>query len=490
MMIISLFTVRVIFNVLGSEDYGIQNVVAGFVTMFAFVTGSVSTTISRFLSLGLSKKNQEEVQKVFSTSLVLLIIIACALIFFIELIGVPLLNFKMTIPEGRIIAANYVLQFSIITLFFSTISICYDSLIISYEKMSAYAYIGIIDAVLKLLVAYSLYISSFDKLILYSFLLSFQSILLRFIYAFYCRRNIPSIKFSLSFDKATFKKIVGLTGWDFLGAASMLLKNNAVDVVMNIFLGPVINAAKAIANQINSAVSKFSLGFLTAIRPQIFKAYGMGDMKYLQELVVNGTRVSAYLLLLPSIPIMFYADFIINVWLGSVPAHSSSFLSLILILAICDGSLVYCHNAALLAVGRIRDVQIITGFLQLSNIPLSYLFLYYGNPPEVTLIIAICISQICTFIRVYFLKKYIGYSIKIFFKEVYVKIHIVFFVSLLPIYILKNSFELSWYSFILVFISSALSTGIIILYLGCKGSERLLIKSKLKVFISKISNRT
>ena len=340
-LIVSLFTVRIIFSNLGASDYGIQNVVSGFVSMFTFVTGSLSVTFSRFYAIEIGRGNIDKLKDLFSNSVIIMTVLSVVLFLIIEVIGVPFLNYKMNIPDGRMYAANWVFQLSILTLCVQLFTIIYDALIISYERMSVYAYISIFDVILKLLIAYLIQISPSDKLVTYAFLLLIQNFVVFWIYRIYCNRRVLHLKVTWSVDKGVVRELLALTGWDLFGSSSFILKNYGSNLILNIFFGTIVNASRGIAMQINVAITKFSGGFLTALRPQILKSYALKDYDRLFLLVDNGTRFSSYLLLILSIPIMIESHYIINLWLGNVPDHCASFVVLILILSLSEGCLLY-----------------------------------------------------------------------------------------------------------------------------------------------------
>lgn len=482
-LFVSLFTVRITFQCLGVEDYGVQNVVSGFVSMFSFVTGSLSVVISRFMSIEIEKKNFSILSNIYSSSIIVLIIIATLIAFVVEAIGIPFLNYKMNIPADRIFAANYVLQFSILTLFLNLISVPFDALIISHEKMSAYAYIGLIDCGLKLLIVYLLYFSNFDKLILYSTLLFIEALIIRIIYSFYCKKAFNGCEFKFKINKDLIKDILIISGWDLWGSSAYILKNYGTNIIINLFCGVSVNAARGIAAQVNTAVTRFSGGFLTAIRPQITKAYTQEDKELFFSLINNGTKFSSFLITIFAIPLIFESHYILTLWLGEIPQYTESFVALMLILSISDGTLIYSHNTALLATGKVKTVQTITGILQLTNLPISYYLLRIGFSPISTLVIAILISQICCFTRVIILNKITGYSIRKFILEVYLKIIMIGLISACIPILITHLMEESLLRLIVTCLTTLIGTGIIILYLGCSINERkrilLFIKTKI-----------
>lgn len=475
-MLVSLYTTRVILKNLGVDNYGIYNVVSSFVTMFSFVSSSLSVTISRFISIELAQSNFDNLRKVYSSSVITLGIIAIAMVFIVELIGVPFLNLKMNIPTDRLYAANWVLQFSIITLLLNIVSIVFDAVIISYEKMSIYAYISIIDVILKLLVAYFISIATGDKLIVYSFLLMLQTIILRLVYGIYCTRKFEHCKLDFRFNRTLVKHITTLSGWDVLGSASNIIKSSGTNIIMNLFLGPVVNAANGIALQVRSALWNFSGGFLTALRPQIVKAYSTSETNYLFELVNRGTKFSSYLFILLAIPIIIEINYILELWLSDVPQYTSGFLVLVIILTLGEGTLAYASNAAMMATGRIKLNQIIAAIFQILNLPIAYIVLRKGLSPLWVYVVAICIANFLCVIRTKILNNLIGYSISDFYRNVYFPIYIVFIISFAVPYLFHFIMEAGLLRLIIVGFTSLLWSSIVIFIIGCNKKERAMIK--------------
>lgn len=480
LMIISLYSVRVVLSALGVEDYGIQNVVAGFVTMFSFVTGSLSVAISRFLSLEIGSGNDVRLRAVFSSSLQIMVLVSAVIFLLVETVGVWFVNEKMVLSPPRLIAAHWVLQFSALTLVVSLLSVPFDALIISYEKMSAFAFISIFSGVLKLIIAFSIIISPIDKLIFYALLLFLQALIIRCCYGIYCARNFKKVKYEHRFDKSLSKEILSLAGWDLWGSASFVIKNYGVNLVLNLFYGPIVNAARGIALQVNTAVTQFSGGFLTALRPQIIKEYAYGNREALWQMVDSGTKFAIFLLLVISMPLMLECEFVLSLWLGSVPEHTVRFVLLFIILSICEGAMIYTQNAALMANGNIKKCQLITGAIQLLNVPLSYLLLWLDFSPESTIILAIVIANICCFIRSFILSSLTGYSTRRFFTNVYLRVIFVAIIIVLPLWGIRNLMSDGWIRFAVITIASVLWSLVIVYAIGCSYTERHFLTQKIK----------
>ena len=486
-MLVSLYTSRVVLNTLGVEDYGIYNVVGGFVAMFLLISGSLSASVSRFLTFELGKGDMERLKETFSTSLLIHLALAAIVFLLAESIGVWFLNAQMTIPSDRLNAANWVFQASIVSFMFGLCSVPYNASITSHECMSAFAYIGILDVVLRLLIvlfiAYSPF--NFDRLIVYSLLLVAVSMSLQCIYLWYCWKNFEECRFKLRFNKFYWKEISAFAGWNFIGATSGLLKDQGVNILLNLFLGPVVNAARGISMSVNAAVSGFASNFMAAINPQITKSYASGDRVYMFSLVERGARFSFYIILLFALPIIFEADFILTLWLKHYPDHTVNFVRLILFLSLCE----VLSNTLItlqLATGKIRNYQLAVGGMQLMNFPVSYICLKVGLLPESTLIVAILISLSCLCLRLVFLRSMVGLSVKRYLRNVCCNVWFVLIIaSILPFMLYLNLQE-GWLRFLIIAAVSLACVSLAVYFIGCNTTERrfilnrvLLVKTKL-----------
>ena len=478
-MLVSFYTSRVILNALGVEDYGIQNVVGGFVSMFSLISVSLSSSVGRFLTFELGKGDYESLKKVFSTSVLIHIVLAIVVFVLSETVGVWFVNNKMVIPESRLYAANWVFQASILSFMFGLLSVPYNALIVAHERMSAFAYIGILEIVLRLavvlFVAYCPF--DFDKLIIYSVLLTALGILMRFIYVSYCRRNFSEGELHFNVDKHCLKEMGAFAGWNFIGCSALLLKNQGVDILLNLYFGPVVNAARGIAGTVNGAVSSFSGNFMTALNPQITKSYAAEEKEYSFSLVERGSRFSFFIMFMFALPIFLEADFVLTIWLKQYPEHTVSFVRLILAQSLCDiisNTLITLQSAT----GKIRNYQLAIGGMLLLNFPLSYICLKIGCPPDSVLVVAIFVSILCMILRLLFLRYTVKLSLRGFLSNVCGRIIVVVIASsILPI-VIHSNMDYGWLRLIVVGVTSILSSSIIILFLGCTKVERsFIIKS-------------
>lgn len=485
MMAVSLYTSRVVLNALGVEDFGIYNVVGGVVAMFSMLSGSLSSAITRFITYELGTGNQENLKKIFSSSVTIQIGLAVLIIVLAEAVGVWFLNVKMNIPDARMAAANWVFQFSILTFAINLVSVPYNATIIAHERMSAFAYISILEAIGKLAIAFLIVISPIDKLIFYAILMCAVALVIRFAYGIYCKKHFEECTYHFIFDKELLKRMFGFAGWNFIGATSAVLRDQGGNVVINLFCGPAANAARGIAFQVNTAISGFVTNFMTALNPQITKSYAAGDRKYMMTLIFQGARLSFYMLLLLSLPVLIDTHYILGLWLKIVPDHAVLFVQLVLVFAMSE-SISNPLITAMLATGHIRNYQLVVGGLQMMNLPVSYILLRMGMFPEVVIVVAIVISQCCLAARLLMLRGMIGLSVRKYMKKVYINVLVVAVIAAIFPFLLAISLDESFLNFILLCFVALICTGITIYYVGCDKTERQFVLNKLHTIIDKI----
>ena len=482
LMVVSLYTSRVVLNTLGAEDYGIYNVVGGFVAIFCILTNALSNAISRFITF--STENPDNIKKndIFCTSINLMVIASVFFIACAEIIGTFFLNRYMQIPPSRLFAANIVLQLSIFSFAINLISIPYNAVIIAYEKMSAFAYISIFEAIAKLLSAITLTIIGFDKLISWAICLFFISVIVRMTYQIYCKKQFPECQYHFALKKRLIASIGNFTGWTLLGETAGILKNEGVNVVFNIYFGPIINAAYGIAIQVTNTINQFVLGFITAVNPQIIKTYAKKEIMTSYKLVLTSTRLSFFLLFIIAIPIIAETEFILKIWLKNIPQYSIIFVQLTIVLALID-SISYPLITLQRATGKIKYYQIVCGTIHLCNFPIAWLLLKTGSSPQAVFKAAIIIAIVNTFVRLFMTKRCVDIKIKSFLIDVILRLSIISLSTSSIIYLLKKA--ISSHEILLIIISIMVTFAIIIT-LGIKKEEKTwaieLIKEKRKFF--------
>lgn len=488
MMLIGLYTSRINLQSLGVEDFGIYNVVGGIVVMFSIINGSITASISRFLTFEIGTGNMEKLKKVFSTSVTIQIGISLLILLLAETIGLWFLNHKMVIPDSRMPAANWVYQFSIITFILNLISMPYNACIVAHEKMSAFAWITIYDAIAKLLIAWLTFIAPMDKLIFFSGFIVLIAFTQRMIYTSYCLHNFEECHYKFTIDKELLKHMSGFAGWNFIGASSAILRDTGGNIIINLFCGPAVNAARAIANRINTAVLGFANSFMTAINPQITKSYASGEYEKMMGAIYEGAKFSFFLLLLLGLPVIMESEYIIHLWLGQVPEHTVLFVQLTILYAMSE-SISNPLVTAMLATGKIKNYQIVVGGLQMLNLPISYICLRLGCIPESVVIVAIILSQCCFAARIYMLRAMINLNAIDYVKKVYLRILSTLIITFILPVIVKYYMDDSLLSFFTILSISFISACINILYVGCNDKERSFIYSNISNIKNKIIRR-
>lgn len=487
-MLVSLYTSRVVLQALGVEDYGIYNVVGGVVAMFSMISSSLSSSVSRFLTFELGKGNLEGLKRVFSTSLSIQAALALIIVLLSETVGLWFLNTHMTIPANRLYAANWVFHASVFTFVINLLSVPFSASIVSHERMSAFAYIGILDVILRLLIV--LYIAysglEFDRLIVYALLLVGVVCVMQTIYWRYCTRYFEECRFRLGFDSSYWKDMSSFAGWNFIGCTAKLLKDQGVNILLNLFTGPVINAARGIANTVNNVMTSFANNFMIALNPQITKSYAAGDYKYMFSLVERGSRFSYYILLLFALPMLFEADFVLTLWLGYYPEHTLNFVRLILIVTMCD----ILSNTLInlqVATGRIRNYQLVVGGMLLMNFPLSYFCLKMGFSPESTVVVALVVAILCLLLRLLFLRKMVGLSMRRYLHKVCGNVLSVTVIAAVVPTLLFLQMPDGLVRFLLMCVLTTLCSTLTIYFIGCSRNERDFIKNRIVLVRQKFS---
>ena len=485
MMFVTLFTSRVVLDKLGVTDYGIYNVVGGALAMSGFLNSSMSNAVQRYLSFEIGKNNEAGVNRIFNVSLFAHVGIAVFVFVVMEIVGVWYLNTHMNIPAERMDAANWVLQCSIFTTLFTIVQVPYNAIIISKEQMGIYAYISILEVVLKLLVVYMLAIGNFDKLKLYSVLIMVVTIGIVMIYRFYCTRKYKEAKFKFIKDWNLLKQIVGFASWNMLGELAWVFTGQGVNIILNSFFGPVVNAARGLAEQVNGAVNRFVANFQTAVNPQLIKNYASDQLGEMKTLLFRSTRFSYYLLLALSLPIILKMDFILHLWLKEVPDYTTGFCQLVLVSSLVS-TLSNLLAQVARAYGKIRNYQIIVSIFLFLNFPLSYIVLKFGGSPLSTMFVNIGINAMLLFVRLRLTNRMIQMTYGSFIRNVLFPVIIVTAVALvipLTIYFMLDN---SIISFIIVCLVSFVSVGVSTYALGMNANERLYILAAISKIITKI----
>lgn len=436
-MVISLYTSRIVLATLGVEDYGIYNVVGGIVAMLSFLNNSLSSAFSRFLTFSIGEKDQNKVTTVFGTARFIHLLLALVIIMLGESLGQWFLFNKLVIPHDRLLAASFVLHFSIFTAALSIISVPYNALIIAKEKMGIFAYISIIEVILKLAIVFLLTISRFDKLILYAFLTFLVQLLIRTIYVEYCKRNINESKAKITIDKNLIKSVGAYACWTLNGNLAVIGYTQGVNMLLNMFFGPVVNAARSIAVVVQSATMNLVQNFQTGIQPQIVKSYAQAQFDYMHTLIIAASKYGFYLMCIIVFPLFLFTESVLNVWLGQIPEYSVPFVRIMLV-----SSMLLPLRQAMInsihATGDIKKFQVYEGISLLTVVPICYISLkFFHVSPEFTVSIYIFIELFTQFIRVKIVLPKVGMHYKRYTLEILFPIFKILFPFIIPLVILK-----------------------------------------------------
>lgn len=487
LLLTTLYTSRVILASLGIVDYGIQNVVAGIITMFSFLNTSMSTATQRYLTFTLGTGNQEELKRIFSTSFIIHCGIAIFLLIIAESVGVWFVNNKLNIPFERLTAANWIFQFSMLAMTLTIIQIPFNALLIAHEKMNIYAYMSIFDVLTKLFIAYTISWFDGDRLILYGFLLFIQTCISTSIYIFYCSNHYKECRFRFYWYKDLFKQITSFAGWNLFGSIAWIIKSQGNNVVLNLFFGPVVNTAYGIAFQVTNAIKNFVGNIQMAFNPQITKKYAENKQKEMISLIFQSSKYSFFLLFFLSLPVFMQTDFILHIWLKQVPDYAVIFTQLVILEALVD-TLSGPMITGLMATGKIKMYQIIVGSLLIIPLGISIILLKQGFGVTTIFWVSIIFTCISIGARTWFGKLQFALSIKRYIRFVIFRSVCVAIPSGLLTYAVATSKLTPWLLFITTGVCSSVSILFFIYLIGLEEEERLLVRNLLNKFIRKIKH--
>lgn len=482
-MVVSFFTSRVILQVLGASDYGIYNVVGGIVTMMGFLNGALGSSSSRFLTYELGKGNQSRLNKTFSVSLNLHIGVALLVFIVGETIGLWFVMNKLVIPEDRVIAAFWVYQFSVITTMISFTQVPYNASLIAHENMSVYAYVGLYEAISKLLIVYAITISPMDNLIFYGLLIMLNTTGIQLFYRYYTTKRYEECRFRIIKEKKLYKTLLGYSGWDLFGGIAVICQGQGINILLNLFFGPVVNAARAIAIQVQSGVSQFVNNFLTAVRPQVVKNFAEGNTDEMYSLTFNAAKYSYMLMLALVLPVCFEIRFILSIWLGAkAPEDTAIFVILILLTYLMETF----HSASLMsyhAIGKIKLGNIVGGTMMIMALPISYVSLKFGAPAYSVFIVIFLVNFSQMFWGWIVVHRYVPFSYALLIKKVYFPTIAVTISSLIiPVLIVANLNQ-GWPRFFILLLLSEVGLLLSVYYIGLEKEIRLkslqIVKSKI-----------
>ena len=443
MMIVNLFTVRVVMEALGEVDFGIYNAVGGIVAMFSIISSTMSTACQRFYMFDLGQEDSGRLRNTFSMCLLAFGFFALVILALSESLGLWFLHNKMLLA-GRDTAADWVFQCSVLAFVVGVVRLPYQGMVIAREKMKVFAYISVFEGLAALAVALLLRRSGGDHLILYAILMLGVQVLVTLLYMGYCRIFYGECRFRYYWDKARFTEIFSFAGWNLIGTSASILKIHGVNVLLNMFFGPVVNAARGVAFKVYGLITQLQENFMTASRPQIIKAYSTGEHDGMRKLVCQSSKFSAYLMLFVAVPILLEMPFLLDLWLKEVPKDTALFASLMIANALID-CLDYSLWVAIQAVGQVKKYQLTVGVLQLLILPISYAMFKLGTfPPETVFYVSIAVSLVCLVFKLGFAKSLAGLSPAMFLSRVLLPVGVVTLLSLLAGWLVRSAMETGW----------------------------------------------
>lgn len=479
-MILGLYTSRIVLQALGVSDYGIYSLVGGFVAMLAYMNSVFVSASQRFISYTLGHGDDKELHNVFCTSVTVHYILAIIILIIAETFGLWFINTHLNIEPGRLVAANWVFQCSILSLMINIISIPYNACIIAHEHMKVYAYVSIFEAIAKILNVYLLMVLPFDKLIQYAIYSLIISFIVRIIYVFYCKKHFKECKYKYYIDKSLFKKMANYAGWTAVGTLGFTFKDQTLNIVLNLFYNTAVNAARGIAVSVSGMINQFASNFFLAVTPQITKRYAKGDIEGTQKLVYTSAKFAFFMLGLLTIPLCLNLQYLLELWLGVVPEYTYEFIIVILISTLIASFASPVTNA-IQATGNIRNFQIGICLIFIMEIPIAYILLKNGASPYIALCPAIATQFIGVLFRFYLLRKQVpGYSFRYYLLRIVLKSLLLFALTYSCLYYIFSRYESSLITLLVSTIASLILTSAVIYIFGLEKQERKTVDTYLK----------
>lgn len=476
---VSLYTSRVILRVLGVSDYGVYNVIGGIIGMLGYINTLLSGSTSRFLTISIGEGDLIGLKRVFSLSNLLCSLSAVVFLIFGETIGLWFVNTRLNIPLDRVSAANWVYQMSLLSTVLVVIRLPYSALIIAHERMNVYAYMSIFEVIMKLLIVYALLIFNVDKLKLYGILLCVISAINLIIFATYCRHKFEETNFRFYFERHKFYEMFSYSGWNMIGAFANVLNNYGLNILLNIFFGTIVNAARGLALQINQVAIQLYGSFQTAAQPQIVKYYAQGDIPGMSRLINNTSKYTGFILLCMVIPVFFNVDGLLQLWLGQNPSYTAAFVRIILLQTLCT-AMDYPIGMGIHAVGKMKLPNLTVAVINIAIFPTTYLIMRLGVSPTTGYVIYVAITPIILAMDLWILHKYTGFSISVYVRQVLFPVIKVFALGLIVAVLLNLllPYNSQWVSLAKCFVD-AIIICIIIYYCGISVNARHLLKREL-----------
>lgn len=486
---ISLYTSRLVLATLGVSDYGVYNVVGSVVTMFVFIRSAMGNATNRYIAYAIGKGDEADLKRIFSTCLFVHFLLAAIVVILSESVGLWLLYNKLDIPEGRMTAAFWVMQFSVITCAIGVLCVPYDAEIIAHEKMGTFAFLSILDVTLKLLLVFLLKTIPFDKLIFYGFFLLCVQLLNRIIYGLYCWKKFPETRNANQKDADLIKEMFGFAGWNLIGNAASIVCTPVINVLLNMFFGPVVNAARGVAVQVQGAAKGFISNFQLAVIPQITKNYAAGNLERMRSLIISCSKLSYFLFLCLALPLLLEAKQILSLWLVEVPDHSVNFLRLVFCIMLVESWEQPLHTANL-ATGKIKVFQTVKGITLFLSLPIAYIALRKGAPSEVVFIIQFFVTLGSLLIQLFILRPLIGLSLRRYYFEVFGRTFVVTIAASVTPLLLFYFLPETVLSMIIIILVSVLSVAVFVYLMGLNKPEKTFVINSIKNTIGILSRKT
>ena len=487
-LVITLYTTRAVLQILGVDDFGVYNVVCGFVSMFAFLNTSMSNGIQRFYNYEYGKNGEDGANRVYCTSLQIQLLLAVIVIILTESFGLWYLRNKMVVSEGRMYAAEWIFQFSVVSFLFIIMQAPYTAAVMAHERMDFYAVVSVLDAVLKMAIVFAIPYLSGDQLIIYGLLLALISVLNFTLYYWYCKKNFAEIKFHRLHGKSLFRSMLGFSGWNLFGSFGGLMKEQGINLVINVYFGPVVNAARGIAMQVNAGLQSFVSNITIPVRPQVVQSYAKGDMKRTMTLTYGISKLSCSFLCMMAIPVSLEIDYILQLWLGdNIPQHTGTF-TIIVIFTSVTSNLNSALSSVIHATGKMRDYQLWGSLVSISSVPIAFILLDWVPMPELALFVVMSCGILSHTVCLYVAKKIVDLSLREYTLKVIWPILLVFIITYIVSLSIQQILPQSFLRLAIVSISSLLSLLGSLYFLALTRTEKELAIQMVTTIAKKLIN--
>ncbi len=485
-MLVSLYTARIVLGTLGEVDYGILNVVTGCVAIFTFLNSALSGSTSRFLTFELGRGDTDQLKRTFSATVVIHLLLALSIIILSETIGLWILTQKLVIPVERMTAAHWAYQISILSIVVSIIQIPFGAVIIAHEKMNIYAYMSLIDVGARFILAFLIQAIDGDKMIIWATMTTAVGVLYTILYILYCNIQFEEVRsFKLQKENPQYKQLLSYSWWDLIGNISIMLQGQGINILLNMFFGPIMNTARAISYQVQGALTQFANNFMLASRPQIIKLYAANKIGDMMKLVYRSSCMAFYLSFVMTLPLCLELKYVLDLWLGEYPAETIPFTMLILV----NGLIVNIKSsrlAAIHATGHIKLTNITVGIILCSIFPVAYYLLRIGFGATSVFVALIAISLLAEIVGIFVLRKYIKFSVANYWIKVYGRCILVAVCSIIPVYAVHLAIGEGLVRLIAVSVTSLVIVGIFVYTIGIDRETRASLNNFVKQFFLKL----